>query len=199
MEKLVTPCTILDQIISGNVYRSNKIADNPEHFSTLELLFSYSLNPSFKKLNKNQYIFNTFDCFRKHKQEIIVSIGALDSYCLNKDLLSLLFTQIAADTDISDETQNLIKPEVFVVFPNITELEIYCSSYSFSLLAFLSIIDGTKIDRVEIMDAYSSWLPSIKSSCRFVDICDEYEKANFKLQFDDEDDPEELTIIKNNV
>ena len=173
---MVTPITILDNIITNNVTSSNTISDNSADVEILSLLFS-----SKENLKINPYILNTFKCFVNHKQEIRIDIRLLDKYCFNKELLGLLFSKIVSDTNTKYEDQNLIKKQVLKVFGNVTSLYIECHCYSFSLLAFLSIIDGTNINKVEILG--SEWLPSIASSSSFSDICTEYQKLGFKVEY----------------
>ena len=169
-----------------NVDHRNKISDNSADVEILSLLFSYSTSSSSKEnLKINPYILNTFKCFVNHKQEIRIDIGLLDKYCFNKELLGLLFSKIVSDTNTKYEDQNLIKKQVLKVFGNVTSLYIQSYSYSFSLLAFLSIIDGTNINKVEIYG--KEWLPSIASSSSFSDICTEYQKLGFKVEFKDKD------------
>ena len=81
------------------------------------------------------------------------------------------------------------------VFANVNYLYIYCWEYSFCLLSFLSVIDGTKVNKVDIFGRY--WLPIIACSSSFDFICSQYQKANYKLEFKDRDN--EWLIISINA
>ena len=87
LSKVITPLTILDNILNNNVDISNQISNNMGDFNVLSSLFSFVL--SSKKESK--YIYKTFNVFRNKKTEIKIHIDHLNEHCFNKDLLSLLF------------------------------------------------------------------------------------------------------------
>ena len=179
---MVKPITTLDQIIGNNVYNNNEISDNSEHFSLISCLFGYYLNPhcSVLKVIGNTYILNSFQCFVDNKQRILLKYSDLDRNCKNKGLLGLLLSKLVKDIKVKDKQQNLIKKDTFKIFKNVDYLHIRCVEYSFCLLSFLSVIDGTKINKVDIYG--KKWLPSIVSSSSFESICTQYDKANFKIE-----------------
>ena len=182
LEKLVKPITTLDQIISNNVYSGNIIKDNPGSFSMVSSLFGYYLSRSLvEKVVCNTYILKSFQCFVNNKQAIRVCLDNLDFYCSNKGLLGLLFSKLVRKTSVKEKDQNLLKRDALKVFNNVNNLEIWCHLYSFCLSSFLSVIDGTKVNKVDIIG--NNWLPSIASSSSFNFICTQYEKANFKLEY----------------
>ena len=143
----------------------------------------------------NAYILESFHCFVNAKQEIKVDLRKLDEYCGNKGLLGLLFSKLVKDTRLKEKDQNLIKRDLFKLFANVNYLLIYCHEYSFCLSSFLSVIDNTKIDKVEIYG--DKWLPSIASSSSYDFICTQYKKANFDLKFEDNNTKVIITKNKN--
>ena len=182
LETLVQPLTILDQCITNNVDYDNIIEDTAGHTKVISQLFVDYLNGSLvEKIVCPNYILKSFHCFVNTKQEIRVNLWKLDSYCKNKGLLSLLFNNIICEKRVSSKDQNLFNKDLLKVFTNVNYLYIECWEYSFCLSSFLSLIDGTKVNKVDIYG--SEWLPSIASSSSFDFICTQYQKANFKLQF----------------
>ena len=186
LEKLVQPITAFDQIISNNVTFDNQLPNYSSHSFLISLLFEYCLNPIgfIPKIIGNTYILETFQCFVNNKQSIGIDTYALNGYCKNIDLLGLLFNKIIKNKEVEDKQQNLIKKGVLKVFKNVTDLFIYCPGYSFCLLSFLSVIDGTEINKVEI-EGYE-WIRSIASSSSFDSICTQYQKANFEITLTDD-------------
>ena len=211
LAKLVAPITYLDQIISDKTAISDfkhKIPNNPEYCSILLSLFKYSLKPSITHKG-NPYIFKTWDCFVNNKKEIRLNLDDMNGFCSeNEDFMEVLFTYIVRKKygrDHINEDQNLIKKDVLKVFKNVTYLYISSKWYSFSLEAFLSVIDGTRIDKIVIDDNEGQWLPYIVLETSFNSICTKYENANYKLEYDYQDEDEDyerpevtITITKQN-
>ena len=189
LESLIGPLTILDNILSENVNIDNIIFDNSKAVSVLSYLFSSIL--SGKEYVGNKYIWNTFNTFIMSKKDIFVRIAKLDKYCLNKNLLALIFSDLIKNDDddnramIINKNQNLVKPEILKIFKNVTYLRIHCKKYPLSLESLLSLINGTQIKTVVIDDPGSTWLSSVKSSS-FADVSSKYKKANFKMEFEGE-------------
>ena len=103
--------------------------------------------------------------------------GKLDDYCQNKDLLGLLFSKVVKVKD-----QNLLKRDLLRVFENITYLYIEGWLYSFDLLSFLSVIHGTKINKIEVYGHY--WMPKVAAYLSFDSIRSKYKQANYKLEYE---------------
>ena len=196
LEKLVKPITTLDMIVSENVNWDNEIDDNSGHASLISTLFKRHLNPTlFENVVCNPYILKSFRCFINTKQEIRVSLRDLGRYCRNKALLGLVFSKLVKNKEVKEKDQNLLNKEVLKVFAHVNYLYISCWKYSFCLLSFLSVIDGTKVNKVDIDGIY--WLPIIACSSSFDFICSQYQKANYKLEFKDRDN--EWLIISRNA
>ena len=177
LKKLITPLTILDNILSDNVssFHDNTVPNNRSHFSVLSSLFSFVLESK----KESKYIYKTFNSFRKNKTVIKIHIHRLNVCCHNKDLLSLLFYKLVFDSKFNGSFksvhQNVIKAEVLSIFPNVQYLEIYCQYYPFSLDSLLSVITGTSINKVVIEDG-QTWLNKVIES-------NEFKKENWRLKF----------------
>jgi len=191
---LVKPITTLDQIISDNVYLANKIEDNLVHFSVVSWLFEYCLSGSLvEKVVCNAYILKSFQCFVNNKQEIRVNLQMLDISVSNKGLLGLLFSKLVSETSVKEKDQNLLNKQVLKIFKNVNYLYINSSGYSFCSSSFLSVIEDTKVTKVNMYG--SDWLPSMASSSSFNFIVSQYQKVNFKLEF--KNNNKKLIITKN--
>ena len=205
LESFIKPLTILDNILSNNVYRSNIISDNDKNVSILSCLFSSCL--SKQQYVGNQYIWNIFNSFINHKQEIKIHIDQLDEYCENKQLLQLILSEIVKQEEYKEEycsdkykNKNLLKPQILSIFKNVTYLYIDCDSYPLSLESLLSLINNTQIKKVEINGEY--WLRKVKEMSSFNNILSKYKVANFNMEFDEDDEEfgtydEVLTITCN--
>ena len=121
LESVIKPLTILDNILSGNVFQSyfENIGDA---VSVLSRLFASVLSGT--KYNGNQYIWRMLKAFIENKHTIDISIRTLDEYCKNKKLLNLIFHEFIKKEDgqdkyeemIMNENQNLFKPDILKVF-----------------------------------------------------------------------------------
>ena len=168
----------------------NEISDNAKDVSILRGLFNSCL--SKQEYVGNQYIWNIFNSFINHKQEIKIDIDQLDENCENKQLLQLILSEIVKQEDKKEEycsdkykNKNLLKPQILSIFKNVTHLEIYCRLYPLSLESLLSLINNTQIKKVEIEGYF--WLKKVKEMSSFNNISSKYQKANFNMEFKDAD------------
>lgn len=181
LEALITPLTILDNILSDNVSMHDRIANNSKVVPVLRPLISSII--SREEYLGNQYVWSTFNTFILNKREIEVDLMALNTFCQNEDLLRLIFFNLVQGRGElpKEENQNLLKPDILKLFKNVTYLEINCTDYPLSLRKLLDLIKGTQITKVQINGQY--WLSAVQKSYFFEDIVNEYEKSNFKMEF----------------
>ena len=184
LDKLILPITVLDNFISNHQMATVGICTK-SYVKILKELFSMYLNPSLsskESLITNKYVYETFDCFVKHKKEITVHID--DWWGLDSDLMGFLFANLVNDSNYpnDDNDQNQIQKEFLQVFANIDSLVLYFRELSFSLLLFLSNIRGTNIKKVVISDGHGGlggWLSTLSSSS-LATIHSEYKRAGYK-------------------
>ena len=166
----------------------NEISDNAKDVSILRGLFNSCL--SKQEYVGNQYIWNIFNSFINHKQEIKIDIDQLDENCENKQLLQLILSEIVKQEDKKEEycsdkykNKNLLKPQILSIFKNVTYLYIECLYYPLSLESLLSLIKDTQIKNVYIWGQY--WLEKVKEMSSFNDISSRYTNANFNMEIDE--------------
>ena len=172
------PLTYLDNILNNNVWKDNKIPNNPKDVSVISSLFS-SLCASDK------YIYSTFKAFTKNKKKIEICPHYLNKYCFNVDLLCLLFNKLLEVDNLwevidflnnCDSMINLPKKELFEIFSNVEELTIWCIGHPFIIDSLVEVITGTNMKRVYI---FGGWLGSVISSNEFI-------KENWRFKYDEE-------------
>lgn len=188
LENLIRPLTILDNILSKNVTKTNIIPDNTKDVMLLEDLFCSVI--CGKQYKGNQYVWNTFKAFVNHKERLDICIDLLVKYCQNNGLLKLLVTDIvkAEEGEKYLESKyvnkNLLRRQILSIFNKVTHLFIYGKNYPISLESLLSLIDGTQIKRVSMSGC--EWLrePTLPS---FIHISRKYRKAGFEIIFNGDD------------
>lgn len=212
--------TALDNMISGNVNRLSRIPSNQRYGEIILELTHHLLETSQGKGSLTPYLYQTFRTFAARKKSMKINIDYLNKYVEDELLLSSLFNEIKRErteirsgwiewNDISG-TQNLMKPLLFKIFPNIEEIEIIITStygwsigeyfYPLSFLSLLSIIENTKIHKVIVTadkdTKYGTypWLGSMSSSwieaslgkkSESIKIIErEYKQQQFELKFE---------------
>eukprot|EP01084_Bolivina_argentea_P261712 442398_1 len=86
-----------------------------------------------------QYIYDTFDCFSKHKKQIRLHLRW--STEMNKDMKNLVMHDIEESTKERErlDTTNLFRKTILDIFENVKSIRIHCTNemgkygYSFSL------------------------------------------------------------------
>ena len=140
----------------------SKVPKDNLDVTVLRSLFEHTINGN--KSNVNKYIIDTFNCFRLNKSKLkinLVNINGLDDKLLNLILYKgdMIYWSHHADRfsrrDEGDQT-NLVRPEIYQIFTNVNTMEIYTTDWegysccTISLMALLSSIKNTKIERIEI-------------------------------------------------
>ena len=132
--------------------------------------------------------------FTTHKKEIFIDLWRCAEYIKNKKLLSIVLHDMAK-TDGYEyiyrsefDFTNLIKPQIFELFSNLTHITIetggYPDHYIISLLGLLSIIKHTAIKKIVITASKGTgrWLRWLWSSDNRQYIVNRYGNDGFKLQ-----------------
>ena len=163
LHKVISAITALDICISSGPNPSSY-----NHGKTLSSLFNYVLND---KLNKtlNQFIYDTFDCFRYNKRKIWIDLYELDKYNKRDDgkSVDLIIHNLCGvirseDNEINMNDINMLRPQLFKVFPNIDYIRISASNsrgtkdYIFCLSELLSLIEATSVNKVKIVTLKSA-------------------------------------------
>ena len=177
---MIGPITILDNILNNNVDMFNKIDNNKKDTLVLSSLFSAIL--SDKEFSGNQYILRTFEAFTMSKQKIEIHIGNIDQYCMNKDILDLIFFGLVKINSNKQEGQiimkNVLKPCVLKMFKKVTHVEIRCSEYKLSPESLLLFIHETQIEQIVIYA--ENW--SLSSFVQGLNHCSAHSNYNTELE-----------------
>ena len=189
LESLMEPITILNNILTNNVYGGNEISNDSSYCQVLNSLFSSFL--SEQQYTENQYICNAINAFFVNKQEINIFFRHLMQYCHNKNLLNLIFGDLIEmstkdwskkyDVMIQKKNQNLLRPIMLKLFKNVTYLHISCWSFPLSMKALLKLITGTQIKKVEIYGKH--WIRAVKAWPSLYNITKKFSDKNFDMQF----------------
>ena len=210
LETVMSAITALDNCLS------NEAPASYNHGKVLSALFDYALyDKAHTKFNP--YVYATFDCFRRNKTEISIDIGSLQFYgkirINDGKLLDLFIHQIHEFVRGEEDTtninnMNMLKPELFQLFPNINHVYIRASDYRgfidyiFSLSQLLSLLGQTKVNRVDIV-AYgkesspsrASWIKKLWISSSEV-IRERFSKQKFDIRFGKKKNDDTLIIEK---
>ncbi len=189
----------LDAVLSGSENSTvNNISISSKEMEMLCNLMEWKLG---KHLNMNKYpkyIYDTFDCFCKHKKEITLCLYYLNK--MNKDIIDLVMYNIEKSTkkerEISDKT-NLFRKQILDIFENVKNIRIMCGygkySYSLSLLGLLTLIESSGIQQVVIEVARLTynidlgWVYNVK---------EQYEQKNYKINTSKNEQYDLITIDK---
>eukprot|EP01084_Bolivina_argentea_P285522 489646_1 len=139
-----------------------------------------------QNLNKKypQYIYDTFDCFSKHKKQIIFNLRYLNQ--MNKDMISLVMHDIEESTKERErlDTTNLFRKTILDIFENVKSIRIKCTDqhggydYSFSLLSLLTLIESYGIQQVIIVVTDELDVDLKKWACN---VKERYRQKNYKI------------------
>ena len=197
LEKMIGAMTVLDNCISDNIHWANTIDqyESNKHSAKLKALFNYVLNNKLEKIY-NQYIYNTFDCFRRNKKELIIDLWDLGVHCKDQELSSLILCQLnekhKKQQIADDEISYCLHSRLFYIFPNVVKVVIERSHKYFnrlSLFGLISVIQNTNVREVRIgahngwMQDDQSWIDVLYGSSMKEEIVDRFAKSNFTLQF----------------
>lgn len=200
LETVFQAMSKLDVMISGTEYENMDMSKDCERI--LRALFDHAIGNQ-PNIHFNQYILNTFNCYRAARQQIEIS-----------STITYAGTRILFDIDesgsdgvmfelgsrhITDESKfkSRFNSELLKVFPNVTTIRFRRATLrglpKFSLTQFLSVIKDTAIQHVCIEQSY--WCGHYTLDLK-KEIIDKYEQANFKIDFrsDEPGFPEEINI-----
>eukprot|EP01083_Nonionella_stella_P281162 956667_1 len=101
----------------------------------------------------DQYMLNTFNAFCQHKRHIVLHY--FDLYNKNDAVLvNTIFYRM--EKGLVAENNNIFRKELFTMFQNITNIEIYTTSYigsyprKFSFDSLLTVIENERWSRIQV-------------------------------------------------
>ena len=104
LETYIGAITALDCIISGNLFKDNTIYEHSKYRNIIKSLFLYKSDPELSSDNTMEfdpYIYQTFNSFICHKEQIVFEIENIRKYLKDKRLLQLLFYHSVKEKDDS--------------------------------------------------------------------------------------------------
>ena len=209
LHKIISAITALDICISSE----HHIPSSYKHGKILSSLFNYILNDERNK-NLNQFVYDTFDCFRYNKHQIRIDLPKLDEYNNNDDgkLMDLIIYKLggvieSADNEINMNNINMLKPQLFKIFPNIDYVYINtCNVYGdkeyvICLSQLLSLIVETSVNKVKILafsksNSSSSWINKLWNASSG-SIIQSFTNKNFSIRYESQYHVEYLIIERN--
>jgi len=187
----------LDNIISDNVRTAKGV--NKSLLSSYSLILEHLLYGLHK--NKfNPFIYESFKVFCQNKTEITLNIHYIWKCIRNRAFLNVIFgSNVFVIGDLSEDddnnfsipvnNENLPMRKFLESFNNVTSIKITNVQYddyyySFCLIRLLSLIEDTKIEKIEISSGYGykGWLSSswkVSSSS----LIQTYKKKGFQIEY----------------
>eukprot|EP01084_Bolivina_argentea_P248814 416283_1 len=199
-EDFIGPLLYLDAILNGSVYEA--VANIHMSLKDREMLIHLMKWKLGEHLQRKcpQYIYDTFDCFCKHKKQISLNLKQLRK--MNKNITDLVMNNIeksAKVREISDKT-NLFRKQMLDLFENVTNLTIVCwnqsgdiyhdrdifhdpYSYSLSLSTLLTLIESSGIQHV-VIELESMYYKYDDHNIDLLWVCgvqQQYERKGYKI------------------
>lgn len=221
-EKIIQSITVCDQIISGT-FGLEKIDSLDFYHVVLRTLFDHALGRDSSDVDLNKYVIDTFESFVENKTSVWIDLERLNKNVAHDKLLDLFLNERSVTNywkpkifNIRDDADysNLINPVMLKVFKNVTELSIDTAAiikdsmydyvcYSMSIIALLSVIKDTNLQRVIIRtsvvtlstygESYTSWIEMLWNACSD-DIIEKYKDEQYQISFEQKKDSSENTL-----
>eukprot|EP01084_Bolivina_argentea_P226785 383034_1 len=112
-------------------------------------LFSWKRGQSFSQ-KLDQYVYQTFDAFLKHKKQIVIDLYQLGE-AKTKDMIDLILYSLEKGTKERsyDDKTNLLRSETIGIFTNVKKVVIDTwDNYCISLAELLSLVSKTEWEQV---------------------------------------------------
>ena len=182
LQTLIGAMAALDNAMSGELGFGTTISESDEYGLKLGALFTYIVSGK-KEMKWNDYVYDTFRCFVENKVKMMIMIEDIARSIQDEKFLNLICYRLDIDNkDIMSEKNmtNLIKPHIFEVFENVQEIRIHSAQYTFSLLAFLSLLINTNINTVVILGF--GWISDLWT-LHSQEIVETFAAKNFSIEF----------------
>lgn len=200
LKMIVQAITVLDRSVSLDAFKDfdHNCLDKKSNHGSLLVALLKSVIDDDETIQFNQYILNTFNCFRKSKEILIFNFSdwqKLDWKDKRSKLVLFDFLdgkydsreyEQATEIEIVDEQKIEMEfnPDLLKIFPNVTEISIVFDPPRFSLSQFLSIIKNTSVKTVSMQFWKCPWQIRYSQSLQ-EKIINEYDMQNFDISFDD--------------
>eukprot|EP01084_Bolivina_argentea_P007035 13251_1 len=174
--RFLGPLFCFDCMIGGaTISEQNKPHLSETYHSFITKLIKQKIKIDGYQNDCHEYINNSFEAFANHKTEIVMNLmdikktfGAMQSIIMN-DIIAKNHDIVNITNEINSD--NLFKPVIFKLFPNITKLVLFTAgigfrmqyySYPINLLSLLSLIEGQRNVQIIIkaIHKYEVLIPS---------------------------------------
>merc|ERR1712228_299562 len=154
---VIRPLYYLDAMLTGNNHMSNlKISKSGK--ALIEHLFRYKTGQSKMKKEMDTYLYELFEGYIQNKEHIMINLYFLEY--AEKFMYDLIAHSIEEDNELEDDDDktNLIRQVLADVFRDSKTVHIdgESSSYSFSLIGFLSVLQTSQWQKVTISGEWIS-------------------------------------------
>ena len=158
-EEIMTALSCLDMMMSTEIYPGFWKKIKQKHVKIVKHLFSKSAAEN----QFDEYIYETFECFIRSKQQIIVNVPDLNLEEVNDEMRKLMMHRIEPDEKAKsgrngygprrgEDMTNLIKKEFLNTFKYVKKIQFnicdHYNLYRIGLGSLLKIMNGTQIQEV---------------------------------------------------
>merc|ERR1712232_774360 len=179
-QEYVTAIFHLDAILSAN-HLGSSVQKGKNDFGIFSTFMNGRLGKKSLRQSKKlpQFISDCFAAFAENKKLIVLKCNTIWHYA-SSDVKNLFFAPLdyrsyhqetpRKDNDFS----NVVRKEIFLIFPKVTKLIVQTTqtgdgSYSFSLMAFLSMLCETNLRKIIIKAQFGygnggNWLSNVWQS-----------------------------------
>merc|ERR1712176_324315 len=166
MQKFVAALFYFDAMLTGaSLY---KIKTGKNDYSIIDNLIKTSLSKQ-TNVKLPQFMLDCFKAFTQNKKQISLHMLSLHEYADERINNLIFYSLVKRETKKvfkpkHDNLSNVIHPNLFALFPNVSSLTIDTHldfEFCFSLLALLNVIFGTNLNQI-IIKAYGyCWIQSV--------------------------------------
>lgn len=214
--KITKAITAFDACVSGGAEIPNT-DPKKKYGKILSRLIEIETGATNVKEGFDDYVIKSFHTFVLNKNDLILMIGFVvqdveDKQLLDKILISPKISKWEdGETEFirREETDrtNLFQPGLIDIFSNVEDIDLYMNdfadhtnNYTISLIALLSIIDGTQISRVMIVYYWTneeglSWIESLWQ-LHGESIRTKYKAKGYSIAYEDDDRHNNVIIEK---
>merc|ERR1712150_132293 len=130
---------LLDAMLNGTRIRTEEVNVKPNDGVFLQHLIDYVMgNIAADHDRYDPYIYDCFEAYARNKQGINIFTYVLTDYCFPSYLSNIIMYSVTNKKE--KEMDNILRPIVLKIFPNLRFISILCSSeHSFSLNQFCSL------------------------------------------------------------
>merc|ERR1712228_1080522 len=139
----------------------------------------------------NEYLYQTFDAYTKHKKQIEIYLNCLSDAKESMRNLIVHSLKYGAKPKDDNDRMNILQPELAKIFPNVQTVHIYAGlrshQYPFSLVAFLRLLQMTKWQKIVIKaEGDNNWISVLWKSSQST-IEKQYDAHNYHIRHDEEE------------